>query len=79
LYKVLKCAPAHTQLGDVHIYEGRPRWEDRFKEIQRAHPTGDIGVMFCGAPVIARQLRVQCYKTNQTRQNGLFRLHKENF
>ena len=32
-----------------------------------------------GNPVIASDLKKQCYIANQTRAQGFFKLHKENF
>jgi hypothetical protein len=76
----MKCPSGHTQLDDVHIWEGRPKWGDRFKAVAAKHDT-PVGVAFCGNPFIAKDLRKQCYITNKTRgeAQGLFKLHKENF
>lgn len=80
LYKVMKCPPAHSQLGDVHIWEGRPKWGDRFKAVAAAQPNCSVGVAFCGNPMIAKDLRKQCFIQNKTREpKTLFKLHKENF
>jgi len=81
LYKTLKCPPdSHTQLGDVHIWEGRPKWSDHFNVISRAHPSVPVAVTFCGNPFISRDLKKQCFLTNKTRtEDALFKLHKENF
>lgn len=45
--QAMKCPTGHTQLGDVHIWSGRPKWNDRFQAIAAKH-AGDIGVAFCG-------------------------------
>jgi hypothetical protein len=79
LYKIMKCPPAHTQLGDVHVWSGRPNWEARFAAVATRHPTGNIGVAFCGNPFIGKDLKKMCYLNNQKRTDGNFRLHKENF
>ena len=79
LYKAMKCPAKHTQLGDVHVWEGRPKWSERFAAVAAKHDT-QVGVTFCGNPLIAKDLRKQCYITNKTRGNDvLFKLHKENF
>jgi len=81
LYKVMKCPQGpHTQLTDVHVWEGRPRWADRFAAVAAATPNQAVGVTFCGNPLIAKDLRKQCYYVNKSRpENALFKLHKENF
>lgn len=79
LYKQMKCPAAHTQLGDVHVWDGRPQWNPRFKDVAGRHPTGDIGLTFCGNEMIADDLKKQCFLHNQTRTKGFFKLHKENF
>ena len=28
------------QLGDIHIWSGRPEWEPRFEQIAKKHPKG---------------------------------------
>ena len=77
LLQVLKCPAAHTQLGDVHVWSGRPKWGERFAAVSTAHPNVDVGVTFCGNPLIAKDLRKQCFLTNKTRGNNAhFKLHK---
>ena len=39
----------------------------------------DIGVCFCGAPVIGADLKGMCEKYSDAKKNCLFSLHKENF
>jgi hypothetical protein len=48
LYKELKCPSGHRQLGDVHVWEGRPKWADRFKAVAAGTPNQQVGVTFCG-------------------------------
>lgn len=79
LYRAMKVPQPHATLGDIHIWEGRPKWGARFQAVadKHKHP---VGVTFCGNPMIARDLRKQCYVTNKQRgEDQLFRLHKENF
>ena len=38
----------------------------------------DVGVVFCGAPLIAAALKEACEKHSH-RDSTVFRLHKENF
>jgi hypothetical protein len=43
--------PQHQQLGDIHIWNGRPNWNQRFADVAKAH-TGEVGVAFCGNPMV---------------------------
>jgi len=75
-------------MQDVIVYNGRPDWAPRFDELNKKFPKGDVGVTFCGNPLIAHDLKRQCHRSNRIRQpigyvrqqgDGLFKLHKENF
>ena len=79
LYKCMKKPDKHTQLGDVHVWDGRPAWNARFAAVSAKHSQESIGVAFCGNPMIGKDLKKQCFVHNQTRSNGFFKLHKENF
>jgi len=79
IYRIMKLPEKHTQLGDIHIWGGRPDWGPRFSAIGQRHPVGDIGVTFCGNPFIAKDLSKECHRASHGRQNGIFVLHKENF
>jgi NAD(P)H-flavin reductase len=79
LYASMKRPPAHVAHGPVHIYSGRPKWGPAFAAVSKAHPKGDIGVAFCGNPIIAADLSTNCYLYSKDRTNGIFKLHKENF
>lgn len=72
-------ASAPNRLQDIWIWNGRPHWDDIFAEMKanRQHP--DIGVCFCGAPVIGQDLVKMCEKYSDAKDNILFSLHKENF
>ena len=39
----------------------------------------DIGVCFCGAPVIGADLKTMCEKYSSVKEEVIFTLHKENF
>ena len=38
-----------------------------------------IGVCFCGATIIGKDLKAKCKKYSNLEQDLLFKLHKENF
>jgi NADPH oxidase 2 len=79
LYRIMKYPEHHTVIGDIHIWKGRPTWDDRFQAIREAHPRGEIGVAFCGNPFVAAALKEKCYEYSSVEDELLFRLHKENF
>jgi len=78
LYNVMKAPPEHTQMGDIHIWNGRPNWAPRFEDVSQDHPQEEIGVTFCGNRIIASDLGLQCYLASIGRQKK-FKFHKENF
>jgi len=79
LYRMLKVPQAQQRLGDIQIWNGRPKWVPRFEAIAQRHPQGPVGVLFCGNPFIAADLSKMCHKFSHNRQGGIFQLHKENF
>ena len=68
-----------TQIGDIIIHKGRPKWEEFFLPVQQAHKGNRIGVMFCGPDIIAKDLKKNCGKFTDFDTNTVFLLHKENF
>lgn len=84
LYRAMMCPPSASAsepivLDDIRVYGGRPNWKQQFEHVHTVNGSDDVGVAFCGNPVIATDLKRMCYLMNQTRTKGLFRLHKENF
>jgi len=80
LYKTMHCpTQKHKQMQDIHVWSGRPDWSPHFHAIGSKHPEASIGVAFCGNPMIASDLKKQCFINNKNRTNGFFKLHKENF
>eukprot|EP00470_Lotharella_oceanica_P006523 CAMPEP_0170192838 /NCGR_PEP_ID=MMETSP0040_2-20121228/55347_1 /TAXON_ID=641309 /ORGANISM="Lotharella oceanica, Strain CCMP622" /LENGTH=180 /DNA_ID=CAMNT_0010441303 /DNA_START=830 /DNA_END=1372 /DNA_ORIENTATION=- len=69
----------HHVLGDIHIWKGRPNWDDRFQEVSESNPKGPVGVMFCGNRHIGADLKDKCVKFSSVAQGRMFKLHKENF
>ena len=49
-----------------------------YKELAGIYGREDIGVIFCGAPMIAAALKSSCEKLSN-KEKTVFRLHKENF
>ena len=52
--------------------------EQEFKDLANTYGREDIGVVFCGAPMIAAALKEGCEKYSK-KEGTIFRLHKENF
>lgn len=64
----------------VTVYNGRPNWKQCFEAVKAKHASNEeIGVMFCGSPVIARDLKAACAEHSDASAGRFFRLHKENF
>ena len=51
-----------NRLQDIWVWEGRPHWDQVFKEVRDQRQHSDIGVCFCGAPVIGADLVEMCQK-----------------
>ena len=62
----------------IKLKAGRPDWPGDFQRIGAIHGREDVGVIFCGAPMIAAALKENCEKYSR-RDGTIFRLHKENF
>ena len=65
----------------VKLKAGRPDWPSEFVSIAQTHGgEKEVGVIFCGAPMIAAALKENCEKLSAKQVGGtIFRLHKENF
>jgi hypothetical protein len=62
----------------IRLEAGRPKWDKEFQGIAKERGREDIGVVFCGAPMIAAALKENCEKFSK-KEGTIFRLHKENF
>lgn len=70
---------APNRLQNLWIWSGRPEWDQIFEQIKSQRQDSTIGVCFCGAPVIGKELKKKCEKYSSKRENVLFSLQKENF
>jgi hypothetical protein len=72
-------ASAKNRLQNIWVWNGRPNWDIVFQDMraQRQHP--NIGVCFCGTPVIGAELKEMCDIYSSAQEDCLFTLHKENF
>jgi len=77
-------AQAPNRLQDVWCWDGRPNWDLIFSSVKAQRRYRDIGVCFCGTPIVGKDLKTMCKKYSTLDPTGqenevLFRLHKENF
>ena len=75
----MKSGNSPNRFQDIWIWNGRPHWDEIFQEIKNQRQHSDIGVCFCGAPVIGADLRSMCERYSSVDDDCLFTLHKENF
>jgi len=57
---------------------GRPNWDRVFTSIAQKHPDCDVGVFYCGPPVLSKQLHQMCNKYSDPKGTRYF-YGKENF
>ncbi|KAF7828210.1 respiratory burst oxidase-like protein A-like [Senna tora] len=62
----------------VRTHFARPNWKKVFSKICSKHCNGRIGVFYCGAPVLAKELSKLCYEFNEKGPTK-FEFHKEHF
>ena len=68
-----------NRLQDIWVWNGRPNWDEIFRDMKEQRQHKDIGVCFCGAPVIGADLKTMCERYSSAKEQCLFSLHKENF
>ncbi|KAL1551957.1 respiratory burst oxidase protein A-like [Salvia divinorum] len=62
----------------VRTHFARPNWKKVVSKIGTKHANARIGVFYCGAPVLAKELSNLCYDYNQ-KGSTKFEFHKEHF
>ncbi|KAA8520882.1 hypothetical protein F0562_011555 [Nyssa sinensis] len=62
----------------VRTHFARPNWKKVFSKTCTKHANARIGVFYCGAPVLAKELSKLCYEYNQNGSTK-FEFHKEHF
>ncbi|KAJ7944978.1 putative Respiratory burst oxidase [Quillaja saponaria] len=62
----------------VRTHFARPNWKKVFSKMCSKHCNARIGVFYCGAPVLAKELSNLCYDFNQKGPTK-FEFHKEHF
>lgn len=62
----------------VRTHFAKPNWKKVLSKIGSKHANARIGVFYCGAPILAKELKVLCNEYNQ-RGTTKFEFHKEHF
>lgn len=62
----------------VRTHFARPNWKEVFAKIASKHPGATVGVFYCGAPILAKELRRLSLETSQ-KTTTRFHFHKEYF
>ncbi|CAN0910425.1 Respiratory burst oxidase homolog protein F [Linum grandiflorum] len=62
----------------VRTHFARPNWKKVLSKLSSKHCNARIGVFYCGAPVLAKELGNLCYEFNQ-KGSTKFEFHKEHF
>lgn len=62
----------------VRTHFARPNWKKVLNKVGTKHANARIGVFYCGAPVLAKELSNLCYDYNQ-KGSTKFDFHKEHF
>ncbi|KAK3227915.1 hypothetical protein Dsin_007777 [Dipteronia sinensis] len=62
----------------VRTHFARPNWKKVLSKLSSKHSNARIGVFYCGAPVLAKELSKLCYEFNQ-KGSTKFEFHKEHF
>ncbi|XP_022736208.1 respiratory burst oxidase homolog protein A-like isoform X2 [Durio zibethinus] len=62
----------------VRTHFARPKWKKVLSKLSSKHCNARIGVFYCGAPVLAKELSKLCYEFNQ-KGSTKFEFHKEHF
>ncbi|KAJ4951364.1 hypothetical protein NE237_028196 [Protea cynaroides] len=63
----------------VKTHFARPKWRKVFSKLRSKHPNATIGVFYCGAAVLAKELKQLCFEFNQKKDSTRFQFHMEHF
>uniref|UniRef100_A0A0D9XE35 FAD-binding FR-type domain-containing protein n=1 Tax=Leersia perrieri TaxID=77586 RepID=A0A0D9XE35_9ORYZ len=62
----------------VRTHFARPNWKEVFTRIASKHPNSTVGVFYCGAPTLAKELKTLAHEMSH-RTGTRFHFHKEYF
>ncbi|KAJ4951003.1 hypothetical protein NE237_027835 [Protea cynaroides] len=63
----------------VKTHFARPKWRNVFSRLRSKHPNATIGIFYCGAPGLAKELKQHCFEFNQKKDSTRFQFHMEHF
>ncbi|XP_043719164.1 respiratory burst oxidase homolog protein A-like [Telopea speciosissima] len=63
----------------VRTHFARPKWRQIFSRLRSKHPNATVGVFYCGAAVLATEIKQLCFEFNQKPDSTRFEFHKEHF
>lgn len=88
LFRACKLLPEPARKGEpihmglvqhVHVWNGRPNWDQQFAQVCGGTPEGEIGVTVCANPMICNDLEKHCANHSAPDEGRFVILHKENF
>ncbi|PUZ70828.1 hypothetical protein GQ55_2G266700 [Panicum hallii var. hallii] len=62
----------------VRTHFARPNWKEVFTRIASKHPNSTVGVFYCGAPMLAKELKTLAHEMSH-KTGTRFHFHKEYF
>ncbi|KXG35704.1 respiratory burst oxidase homolog protein E isoform X1 [Sorghum bicolor] len=62
----------------VRTHFARPNWKEVFTRIASKHPNSTVGVFYCGAPMLAKELKTLSHEMSH-KTGTRFHFHKEYF
>ncbi|XP_066382313.1 respiratory burst oxidase homolog protein E-like isoform X1 [Miscanthus floridulus] len=62
----------------VRTHFARPNWKEVFTRIASKHPNSTVGVFYCGAPTLAKELKTLSHEMSH-KTSTRFHFHKEYF
>ncbi|XP_062194767.1 respiratory burst oxidase homolog protein E-like isoform X1 [Phragmites australis] len=62
----------------VRTHFARPNWKEVFTRIASKHPNSTVGVFYCGAPTLAKELKTLAHEMSH-KTSTRFHFHKEYF
>ncbi|KAF8695389.1 hypothetical protein HU200_037622 [Digitaria exilis] len=62
----------------VRTHFARPNWNEVFTRIASKHPNSTVGVFYCGAPMLAKELKTLAHEMSH-KTSTRFHFHKEYF
>jgi len=68
---------APNRFQDAWVWNGRPDWHHIFTTVKAQRQHRDVGVCFCGTPLVGHDLARMCSKFSSEKDDCVFTLHKE--